>query len=530
VTRIGIFGWGVVAPRSPDIDAFATNLDAADSWLTPFYGFGASNFLAGDPAFRFADYREWIAARFPPRRFAQLEQKMDWPSLYAIGAFIQGLRQNPGLEATLQELGQQAHVYVGTGLGNIGKLYDASIELHHAQRRWDRFWSEPERNSALRKHLTAHGSDPVDGVPQAPAAAAAAHADPDAREAAVHAWQRYWADHSPELAQYLAALAAIEKTSITGSVESGKVHVIRARDALRGKLQQQWGAPDAPWEVSADVVWNIHNTPAAQVSMLGNITGLAFAPVAACSTFGVALKLGMDAIRRGEAKAVVVGATDPPPHPLIVGGFFSARVLAADGRVSLPLTRLQGTHVAGGSVVWILGDYDYMTSRGYRVLGMEPIAVGVSSDADHIITPTLAGPTAAIEQALAAAGAVPADIGSWDLHATATPGDYNEVKLLQSTLPPSVLGTARKGTFGHGMSAGSGWELTAQYLGFARGKLYPTALPASALNPAIEALHGSFVLDKACAAPAGLAGKLSLGVGGINACVISRPWPNGAGS
>ena len=139
-------------------------------------------------------------------------------------------------------------------------------------------------------------------------------------------------------------------------------------------------------------MWNLHNTPAAQVSMLGNITGLAFAPVAACSTFGVALKLGMDAIRRGEAKAVVVGATDPPPHPLIVGGFFSARVLAADGRVSLPLTRLQGTHVAGGSVVWILGDYDYMTARGYRVLGMEPIAVGVSSDADHIITPTMAGP------------------------------------------------------------------------------------------------------------------------------------------
>ena len=156
---------------------------------------------------------------------------MDWPSLYAIGAFIQGLRQNPGLEATLQELGLQAHVYVGTGLGNIGKLYDASIELHQAQRRWDRFWSEPERNSALRKHLAAHGSDPVEGVPPAPAAAAAAHADPDAREAAVHVWQRYWADRSPELAQYLAALAAIEKTSITGSVESGKVHVIRARDA-----------------------------------------------------------------------------------------------------------------------------------------------------------------------------------------------------------------------------------------------------------------------------------------------------------
>ena len=37
--------------------------------------------------------------------------------------------------------------------------------------------------------------------------------------------------------------------------------------------------------------------------MMGHITGLAFAPVAACSTFGVCLKLGMDAIRRGEAKS-----------------------------------------------------------------------------------------------------------------------------------------------------------------------------------------------------------------------------------
>ena len=71
-------------------------------------------------------------------------------------------------------------------------------------------------------------------------------------------------------------------------------------------------------------MWNIQNTPAAQISMLGRITGLAFAPVAACSTFGVALKLGMDAIERGEAKAVVVGATDPPPLPLSVGAFYAA--------------------------------------------------------------------------------------------------------------------------------------------------------------------------------------------------------------
>ena len=42
-----------------------------------------------------------------------------------------------------------------------------------------------------------------------------------------------------------------------------------------------------------------------------------------------------------------------------------------------------------------------------------------------------------------------------DLHATATPGDYLEMETLRSVLPETVLVTARKGTFGHGMGAGA---------------------------------------------------------------------------
>ena len=115
-------------------------------------------------------------------------------------------------------------------------------------------------------------------------------------------------------------------------------------------------------------------------------------------------------------------------------------------------------------------------------------------------------------------------MGSWDLHATATPGDYLEMETLRSVLPETVLVTARKGTFGHGMSAGGGWELTAQYLGYARGQVFPTPLTEGELNKEIGRVHGRFVFDQAVAAPQGCAGKLSMGVGGINACVISRPW------
>jgi hypothetical protein len=43
------------------------------------------------------------------------------------------------------------------------------------------------------------------------------------------------------------------------------------------------------------------------------------------------------------------------------------------------------------------------------------------------------------------------------------------------------------------------------------------------LNGRIASMRDHFVYDRGCTAPAGLAGKLSMGIGGINACVLSRP-------
>lgn len=528
--RVGIFGWGLVAPRSPHIDAFAANLESAKSWLEPFNGFGPDNFLVGRPEFSFESYREWITARFKPNRFSQLESKMGLGVQYAIGSFIQALGQNPGIEEELKRLKQRAHIYIGTGLGDLGVQYQQSLALHRAQRHWDRFWSKSERNSALRAFEEGRplpesercGAPPVaeDAVPPTPQSL-----PEDERELAEDQWWSFWAFHCPELRQYLAEQREVESVVVEGEIESGKLAAIKEKQRRLRKLQQKWGAPTPPWEaVSANLLWNIDNIPAAQISMLGEITGPALAIGAACSTFGATLKVGLDAIRRGEADAVVVGATDPPPHPLTVGGFYNARVISADAKVSKPLTELRGTHVAGGSVVWILGELEHFRSLGMRPLGLEPLAVGVSSDADHIITPSKEGPMAAMRQALGNAGVQSAELAAWDLHATATPGDFNEVEMVRELVPDSVLVSARKGTFGHGMAAGGGWELTAQYLGVERGRLFPTPLRQDELNAQIAAVHRHFVYDHTCPPAAGPVGKLSMGVGGINACVISRPW------
>jgi 3-oxoacyl-(acyl-carrier-protein) synthase len=256
--------------------------------------------------------------------------------------------------------------------------------------------------------------------------------------------------------------------------------------------------------------------------MIGKIVGPAYAPVAACASFGIAIKMGVDAIHSGQATAVVIGMTDPPPHEMVISAFYNANVLSADADVSRPLTGLKGTHVAGGSCVWIIGDAEAMMAAGFRPLGMEIVGVGASSDAQHNITPSKGGPQLAIKAALEELEAE--DVTTWDMHATATPGDATEIENALEMLHPDVVFTARKGTFGHGMSVGGGWELTAQHMGMARGKLFPMPLTEGELHADVKVHSAKFVQETGCEVAEGYSGKLSMGVGGVNSCVISRPW------
>jgi 3-oxoacyl-(acyl-carrier-protein) synthase len=169
-----------------------------------------------------------------------------------------------------------------------------------------------------------------------------------------------------------------------------------------------------------------------------------------------------------------------------------------------------------------VGDAEEMMAQGFRPLGLEIVGVGASSDAHHIITPSKGGPQLAMRAAMQHVEA--ADVATWDMHATATPGDAMEIENAMEMLHPDVLFTARKGTFGHGMSVGGGWELTAQHMGMARGHLYPIALTEGDLHADVKVHQARFVQLDGCTVERGLSGKLSMGIGGINSCVISEPW------
>ncbi len=515
--RIGIFGWGIVAPKSPDINSFEQNLEHADAWLAPFTGYGQSNFLVGYPDFDFETYRPWFDERFPPAKFAQLKDKMGPMVQFAIGAFVQSLSQNPGIEQFLQSLGTQCHVYIGTGIGDITVTQEQTLVYERTLRRWNEFWARPDCCAPLRRHQEGHH----DG--EAPSDPAEHQLGTEEWIEAKHTWEAYWAGKSDALTAYLAEARLVHSDPVPPSSGSAKLSSIRQKLNKVRALNKKYGCPEEPWAaVSPNLLWNIANIPAAQVSMLGKIVGPAFAPVAACASFGLAAKLAYDAIQRGEAKAVVIGMTDPPPNEMVVSAFYNANVLSADADVSRPLTGLKGTHVAGGACVWIVGDADALKAQGFRPLGMEIVGVGASSDAHHIITPSKGGPQLAMKAALQEVQA--SEVTTWDMHATATPGDATEIENSLELLHPDVIFTARKGTFGHGMSVGGGWELTAQHIGMARGMLFPMPLTEGELHADVKVHNPSFVDRKGRSVPPGYSGKLSMGVGGINSCVISRPW------
>lgn len=494
---------------------------------------GEGLFAVGEPAFAIDDYVGWIAERRGEAFATRLKKKMGDNVLFALGATVQAMQCDPKLEGIARELDEACHVYVGSGVGDLPQSYGAARALDKATRAWNQFWADPSRCAALRAFME---TGTVSGAPP-PADPKTFPVDSEERLEARLAWDAYWAERSSNLRDFLHRMKGIEAIGSTDEAPespqpgarpkplSDKAHLdaIRRRVRALRALLDEIGCPAPPWTaVSPDLIWNIQNAPAAQITMLLDVHGAAWAPVGACSTFGVALKCGRDAILRGEAKMAIVGTTDPRPDPALVGAFHEARVMAGTGEVNAPFTTLRGTHLSGGSCIWIIGDEEYFSARGLTPVGGWVEGLALSSDAEHIITPSVSGPKRAMARAFAEAGVTPKDIAIADLHATGTPGDLNELSLVESFISERTRITARKGQLGHGMANSGGWELTALALGLRAGEAVSTGIEPSQLHPNVrwpEAIVGSTV-------PVGAEGqpkvgfKLMLGIGGITACVV----------
>jgi 3-oxoacyl-[acyl-carrier-protein] synthase II len=519
--RIGIYGWGVVAPGARDVAALEALLRSGRTALTASHRaeLGSGLFATGDPDFTLADYDAWIAQRHGDAYLARMRTKMGENVQFAVGATIQALQCDGRLEPLLRELDEGCQVFIGSGVSDLPESYRAAASLARATRIWNRFWGQASHCAARRRYESERTLPP--GAPP-PGDPSSLPVDSEDRADALLVWDAYWAERSDELRLFLDRFGAIEQMGADDEDhEKAHLNAIRKRVRAHRALVEEMGCPPPPWTaVSPNLIWNIQNAAAAQITMLLNVHGAAWAPVGACSTFGVALKCGRDAILRGEAKAAIVGTTDPRPDSALVGAFHSARVMPGIGEVNMPFTSLRGTHVSGGSCVWIIGDAEWCEARGLRPVGGYVEAVALSSDAEHIITPSKSGPRLAIARAYEEAQISAADVGVIDLHATGTPGDLNELTLIEGFVTDRTRITARKGQLGHGMANSGGWELTALALGLCRRVALPTGIAPADVHLRI-AQPSAIVTDEApLSSDVGV--KLMLGIGGLTACVVLR--------
>lgn len=525
--KVFLYAASVVAPGASDLDEFLKVIKNPSSTLSLKESL-CNAFLVGTPKFDFSKYKDWLEKHHDLKRYSLLNEKSGDLIKFGMGCLIDAVSSRDGLEKAIQTLDPNIVIQFATGLADLPVIHKSAREYDQGLFKWNAFWADPQKNQAHADHVSGKNilSDAPDSPEKFPL-------DSQERYEAAKKWNAFWAQKSSLLNQYLAELKEIESHGVVGAdIDTAKLNLIRSKTKARKELSDRYGFPTPPWEsVSPNLLWNIPNLPASQASMLLQLHGMSLGYSGACGSFGAILDSAMLEIQSGRSHLAIVGAVDAAPSDELVSAFYSGRLAVIGDKPEVPFCDLRGTHISGGACVWIIAAEDAMEPFGIKPLPVEILGTGVSSDAEHIITPSREGPKLAMTRAFEMAGISSSDISLWDMHATGTPGDWNEFNLIEEFVPQTAYVSARKGIFGHGMSVGGGWELTAQLLGNMQTdhgtfELSPCGIDPKRVNPKIAALDRNLLLDKPVeilAPKDGLVcGKLSMGVGGISSCVVAR--------
>lgn len=525
--KVFLYAASVVAPGASNLDEFLSLVEKGESSLTLKKSL-SNVFLAGIPKFDFSKYRNWLEERHGPKRYNLLNEKSGDLVKYAVGSLIDAINSRPGLERAVKLMDPRLTIQYANGLSDIPVICNAARESDAGFFQWNSFWADPVRNESCQRHLNGSEVDP-----NAPKNPSDFPVDSFARFEVLKIWNAYWTEKSEHCKNYINELKKIEVQPVVGiDIDAAKLALIRSKTKARKILLEKYHAPTPPWEsTSPNLLWNVPNVSAAQASMLLNLHGTSTGFAGACASFGTMIDNALLEIQSGRTDMAIIGSTDANPSNELISAFYNGRLAVLGDSHGVPFCDLRGTHISGGACTWIIAAEDAMKKFEIEPLPVEILGAGVSSDAEHIITPSKDGPKLAIRRAFENANVDPLQISLWDMHATGTPGDWNELNLIEEFAPKSAYISARKGIFGHGMSVGGGWELTAQLLGTKKTnrntyQLLPSGINPANINPKISSLGRNLLLDKVVEIPApaeGLVcGKLSLGLGGTTSCVIAR--------
>jgi 3-oxoacyl-[acyl-carrier-protein] synthase II len=228
----------------------------------------------------------------------------------------------------------------------------------------------------------------------------------------------------------------------------------------------------------------ITNMAAGHISISTGARGPNMCTTSACASSAHAIGEGAEIIRRGWARAMIVGGSEAPLNPLGVAAFSSARAISTRNdspeTASRPFDATRdGFVLSEGAAVLVIEDMEHAQARGAPILA-EVLSYGVSADAYHITQPPEGGEGAAraMRMALKHSGLVPEDVNYINAHGTSTEvGDVAETQAIKAVfgdhaqrLPVS----SSKSQFGHLLGAAGAIEAIVSILAIQNDLIPPT--------------------------------------------------------
>ena len=276
----------------------------------------------------------------------------------------------------------------------------------------------------------------------------------------------------------------------------------------------------------ASIAMSMYNAAASAISTKYQARGVSYAVVSACASSAHAIGLAYQAIRSGQADAMITGGADAPLRFGIIRAWESMRVLAVDNdhpeRACRPFSAdRKGLVLAEGAGIFILESFDNALRRGQPILG-EIIGFGATSDAGHVTDPSADGAARAMKMSLRDARIEPGHIGYINAHGTATQAnDATETRAIKDVFgaaATSIPVSSTKSMHGHAMGASGSIEIASSLLALNAGFIPPT-INLEVPDPACDL---DYVPNVARDARIGLFLSNSFGFGGMNAVVALR--------
>ena len=261
------------------------------------------------------------------------------------------------------------------------------------------------------------------------------------------------------------------------------------------------------------------------VSLTYSLRGPNHCIVTACASGNNAIGEAMHIILRGDAVAMLAGASEAAIVPLTVAGFNNMTALSRNDdpeTASRPFDLHRDGFVPGeGAAMLLLEDLDHAVERG-ATIHAELLGYGHTSDAYHITAPMESGEGAcrAVEIALRSAGLQPEDIDYINAHGTSTPlndrAETNAIKRALGEAAYEIPISSTKSMTGHLLGGGAAIEAVFSIMAM-RDDFMPPTIHLQQPDPTCDL---DYVPNQGRAHPIRHVMSNAFGFGGHNAVLI----------